>query len=307
MSTNQQLVDLMEHVWRSIDGLCSSLSEPEWKTPTDCPGWTVQDQVAHLGGAESRILGNPAPDHIPGETGHVKSEGGLSNEVLVDWRRSWTGRQVLDEFRDLTGQRVTALRSMTDEEFAAETQTPLGPAPVSEFISIRIMDAWVHEQDMRRALGRPGELEGPTAAHSLGRLIRAMPFVVARRAQAPDGATVVFDIAGPAGRVFAGVGRGQSGQRGRRSPRRTHGANQPRRRDFRVPGLRPVGPGGDAAVRQGAGARPNGRSPGPRRGHRPSDEHNALRPKTRPHRGLDIPYSKYQATNIIKSLYTSGE
>ena len=218
MNTNQQLVDLMEHVWRSIYGLCSSLSEPEWKTPTDCPGWTVQDQVAHLGGAESRILGNPAPDHTPGETGHVKSEGGLSNEVLVDWRRSWTGRQVLDEFRDLTGQRVTALRSMTDEEFAAETQTPLGPAPVSEFISIRVMDAWVHEQDMRRALGRPGEMEGPTAAHSLGRITRAMPFVAARRAQAPDGATVVFDIAGPAGRVLPVLVEGNRGREAEEAP-----------------------------------------------------------------------------------------
>ena len=212
MTANQQLVDMMAHVWRSIDGLCSSLSEPEWKTPTDCPGWTVQDQVAHLGGAESRILGNPAPGHTPGETGHVKSEGGLTNEVLVDWRRSWTGRQVLDEFRELTGQRVTALRSMTGEEFAAETQTPLGPAPVSEFISIRIMDAWVHEQDMRRALGRPGEMEGPAAAHSLGRIIRAMPFVVARRAQAPDGAIVVFDIAGPAGRVLPVLVEGNRGR-----------------------------------------------------------------------------------------------
>ena len=212
MSTNQQLVDLMEHVWRSIDGLCSSLSEAEWKTSTDCPGWTVQDQVAHLGGAESQILGNPAPDHTPRETGHVKSDGGLSNEVLVDWRRAWTGRQVLDEFRELTGQRVAALRSMTDEEFAAETQTPLGPAPVSEFISIRIMDAWVHEQDIRRALGRAGELEGPTAAHSVGRLIRAMPFVVARRAQAPDGTTVVFDIAGPAGRVLPVLVEGNRGR-----------------------------------------------------------------------------------------------
>ncbi len=202
MPTNQELVDMMEHVWRSIESLCSSLSEAEWKTPTDCPGWSVQDQVAHLGGAESRILGNPVPDHTPSETAHVKSEGGLSNEVLVDYRRSWTSQQVLDEFRELTDQRVAALRALGDDDFAAETQTPLGLAPVSEFISIRIMDAWVHEQDMRRALGRPGELEGATAAHSLGRIIRAMPFVSARRAQAPDGSTIVFDVTGPAGRVF---------------------------------------------------------------------------------------------------------
>ena len=218
MTTNQQLVDMMEHVWRSIEGLCASLSEAEWKTATDCPGWSVQDQVAHLGGSESRILGNPSPDHTPKETAHVKSEGGLSNEVVVDYRRSWTGQQVLDEFRELTGQRVTALRALSDGDFATETETPLGPAPVSEFISIRIMDAWVHEQDIRRALGRPGELDGPVAAHALGRIIRAMPFVVARRAQAPDGATVVFDITGPAGRVLPVVVEGNRAREAGEAP-----------------------------------------------------------------------------------------
>ncbi len=218
MPTNQELVDMMAHVWRSIEGLCESLSEEEWKIPTDCPGWSVQDQVAHLGGSESRILGNPAPDHTPAETGHVKSEGGMSNEVVVDYRRSWTGRQVLDEFRELTGQRMTDLRALSDEDFAAETETPLGPAPVSEFISIRIMDAWVHEQDIRRALGRPGELDGPTAAHALGRILRAMPFVVARRAQAPDGATVVFDVSGPAGRVLPVVVEGNRAREADEAP-----------------------------------------------------------------------------------------
>ena len=71
---------------------------------------------------------------------------------------------------------------------------------------------------MRRALGRPGEMEGPAAAHSLGRIIRAMPFVVARRAQAPDGATVVFDIAGPAGRVLPVLVEGNRGREAEEAP-----------------------------------------------------------------------------------------
>ncbi|MEE8466422.1 MAG: maleylpyruvate isomerase family mycothiol-dependent enzyme, partial [Dehalococcoidia bacterium] len=103
--------------------------------------------------------------------------------------------------RDLTGRRLELLRNMTDEEFAAETQTPIGPGTVAEFVRIRIFDAWVHEQDMRRALNMPGELEGPVAVHAVGRVARALPFVVARKAQAKDDATVVFDITGPAGRL----------------------------------------------------------------------------------------------------------
>ena len=200
--TNQQLVGMMEHVWSSIGKLCDGLSEAEWKTPTDCPGWSVQDQVSHLAGSETGILGDPNPDHSPSEETleHTRSDQGRHNEIVVDFRRPWAGAQVLSDFRAKTARRVEFLRSQSDEVFAAEMQTPVGPAPMSEFISIRIMDAWVHEQDIRRALDRPGHFDGPAAAHALNRIIRAMPFVAARRANAPDGATVVIDISGPAGR-----------------------------------------------------------------------------------------------------------
>ncbi len=211
---NQQLVDMMEHVWSSIGSLCDGLAEAEWKTATECPGWSVQDQISHLAGSESGILGDPDPGHTPSEEAlsHTRSEQGQHNEAVVDYRRSRSGQQVLEEFRRNTGRRLEFLRSRSDEDFAAEMQTPVGPAPMSEFISIRIMDAWVHEQDIRRALNRPGHFDSPAAAHALNRIIRAMPFVAARRAQAPDGATVVLDISGPAGRVMAA---GVEGGRGR--------------------------------------------------------------------------------------------
>ena len=212
--TNQQLVDMMEHVWRSIGELCDGLTEAEWKTPTDCPGWSVQDQVSHLAGSETGILGDPDPDHTPGEEAlaHTRSEQGQRNEIVVDFRRPWAGAQVLSDFRAKTSRRVDFLRSRSDDDFAAEMQTPVGPAPMSEFISIRIMDAWVHEQDIRRAVNRPGHYDSPAAAHALNRVIRAMPFVAARRAQAPDGSTVVMNISGAAGRL---ISIGVEGGRGR--------------------------------------------------------------------------------------------
>ena len=40
---------------------------------------------------------------------------------------------------------------------------------------IRIVDAWISQQDMRRAVKRPGELEGPVAEHAVGRVAMAMP------------------------------------------------------------------------------------------------------------------------------------
>lgn len=201
--SDQEIVDKLERVWRSITDLCATFTETEWKAPTDCPQWTVQDQVAHMLGTESRVfLGRPMPEHTPLDMDHVQNDIGRMNEIWVDSRRSWPGARVLEEFREVTGERLKALRAMHEADFAAPMQTPIGPGTVRDFLHIRIFDCWVHEQDMRRAVGRPGHLEGPVAEYSVGRLAMAMPFVVGRKAQTADGTTVTFEITGPAGRML---------------------------------------------------------------------------------------------------------
>ena len=203
MSQDQDLVDNMERVWRSIEDLCRNLTDEDWKTPTDCPGWSVQDQLSHLAGSESAMLGRPAPEHTPKDTSYVKNEIGRHNEVLVDYRRPSPGQKILAEFKEVTGERLRLLRAMNESAFDAPVQTPIGPGTVRDYLAIRIFDAWVHEQDMRRALGRPGDLEGPVAQHSVGRMAGAMPYIVAKKAQASHGTTVVFNLTGAAGRTVA--------------------------------------------------------------------------------------------------------
>ena len=166
--SDQATVANMERVWSAIIALGSTCTEQEWKTPTDCPGWTVQDQLAHMLGSESRLLGLPVPDHTPQNLSHVKNEFGQRNEVWVDWYRSWSGVQVLQRFQEVTGERLKVLRAMRPEDFAAPTQTPIGPGTMRDLLHIRIFDAWVHEQDMRRAVKRPGDLEGPVLERCRG-------------------------------------------------------------------------------------------------------------------------------------------
>ncbi|MCH7787334.1 MAG: maleylpyruvate isomerase family mycothiol-dependent enzyme [Chloroflexi bacterium] len=200
---DKELIDMMESVCGSIGALCATFTEQEWKTPTDCPGWSAQDQVSHLIGIESRILGRPEPDHTPKDLSHIKNDFGAQNEVGIDWRRSWPGAKVLEEFQEVTGERMKALRALSADDFDEATQTPIGPGKVRDLIGIRIFDFWVHEQDIRRAVGRPGNYEGSIAEHSMGRLVAPMPYVVGKKAQAPDGATVVFDITGQLGQTIA--------------------------------------------------------------------------------------------------------
>lgn len=200
--SDRELVEKMERVWSSIGELCSTFTEQEWKTPTDCPGWSAQDQISHLVGMENRLLGRPEPDHTPKDLSYIKNDFGAKNEIGIDWRRSWPGAKVFDEFQEVTSERLKALRAMSADDFDVATQTPIGPGKVRDLIGIRIFDAWVHEQDIRRAVDRPRNYEGSVAEHSMGRLVTPMPYVVGKKAQAPDGATVVFDITGQLGQTI---------------------------------------------------------------------------------------------------------
>jgi uncharacterized protein (TIGR03083 family) len=150
--SDQETVANMERVWSAIIALGSTFTEQEWKTPTDCPDWTVQDQMAHMLGSESRLLGLSVPDHTPQHTSHVKNDFGQRNEVWVDWYRAWSGAQVLQRFQEVTGERLKVLRAMRPEDFEAPTQTPIGLSTMRDLLHIRIFDAWAHEQDIRRAV-----------------------------------------------------------------------------------------------------------------------------------------------------------
>lgn len=160
----------------------------------------MQDALSHLVDYEARALGRAAPEHTPRDLSHTKNDMGRSNEVGVDYRRACTGAEVLDEFRDVTAARVEQMRAWTDEILGREIMTPAGPGTVADMLTLRVMDTWSHEQDIRRAVGRPGGTDGPVADEAIGYFIRFLPYVVGKRAQAPDGSTVVVDI-GPGRRV----------------------------------------------------------------------------------------------------------
>jgi uncharacterized protein (TIGR03083 family) len=204
MATDQELVEHLDQVWGSISDLGTALDEAEWKTPTDLPGWTVQDNLVHIVALEWLALGRPAPDHeIPDDLPHVKNDFGRINEVFVDSRRDRTGQEALAEFRSVTTDRLAQLRTFGPDGFAAASFTPVGPGTVRDLLPFRVFDSWVHEQDMRRAVGRPGHLQGPVADAAFGRVVASMPFVVGKKAQAPQGSTVAFDLTAPLAHRFA--------------------------------------------------------------------------------------------------------
>lgn len=191
-----QTIDTLEGCWHSISALGASLTEAEWKTATDLPGWTVQDNLSHLIGIERMLEGLPGTEHRVEKPDYVRNPIGENNEHEVDSRRGHSGAEVLAEWDDLVAVRMAALRNGDDAYFSVEWFTPTGPGTLADFLHIRVLDCWLHEQDMRRAVGKPGNLSSSAAEHTVDRLIRTIPIVVGKRAGTPEGGAVVINITG---------------------------------------------------------------------------------------------------------------
>jgi uncharacterized protein (TIGR03083 family) len=206
----EPVVDLLEETWTSIGGLGDSLGAEEWDLPSECPGWSVRDVLAHMVGTESSLLGEESPAPVSAAE-HVHNEVGARNEGWVAALRSESGPALVDRFREVTSRRLRDLRSWPSERFDQVGPSPVGKVPYREFMQVRVMDCWVHEQDMRVATARPGHREGPAAELALDRLVSAMPFVVGKQAAAPEGSSVRFELTGtPSRRVDVVVRNGRA-------------------------------------------------------------------------------------------------
>jgi uncharacterized protein (TIGR03083 family) len=184
--------------WQVLDDLVSGLDEARWRTPTCLPGWDVHDVIAHVIGTEAWLDGENPPEIDVSDVDYVRNPIGELNEKFVRAMRPLSGAQLLDRYRDVIGRRSAALRALTDEQWAQTAPvTPVGPAPYGRFMRIRLFDCWLHELDLRDALGVPGDEGGLRADLAFSEFEGSIGYVIGKRGGAPQGSRVTLELTGP--------------------------------------------------------------------------------------------------------------
>ncbi|MEU6893092.1 maleylpyruvate isomerase family mycothiol-dependent enzyme [Streptomyces sp. NPDC046557] len=193
----QPYADAWTHSIEAISELVLPLTEGEWNRATPCPGWSVRDVVSHIIGIECEQLGDPRPIHtLPRDLRHVVDEFTRYMEVQVDVRRHHTAPEMTSELEYTVIRRQRQLRNEKRDP-AALVRGPLGDQVTLEFaLRLRAFDVWIHEQDLRAALGVPGNLDSPGAHVARDILLAGLPKVVAKGAGAPPNSAVVLDVHG---------------------------------------------------------------------------------------------------------------
>jgi len=184
----------------NVGTLAAALDSTAWELPTGCPGWSVHDVIAHVCALESFLLGRPQPEHeIPEGLAHVRNPFGAFMEIGVDHRRPWPPDQVRAELDELIRLRLMALERLRDDQLDDEVDGFFGKLPQRNFLAVRIFDIWSHEQDIRRATGQPGGLEGPAGMHAREFMLRQLARSLQKAVEPPAGMVVRFDLVGQGG------------------------------------------------------------------------------------------------------------
>ncbi|GAA1934826.1 maleylpyruvate isomerase family mycothiol-dependent enzyme [Nocardioides marmoribigeumensis] len=179
-----------------VVALLRSLTPADWDRPTELPGWDVRAVAAHLAHLEGELAGRPQPQVEVPAAPHVKGFMGQYTESGTIARRDWKPQRIVDELEEVVAERRAALAANPPEDPSAPGPSFAALAGWSweTLLHNRPFDIWMHEQDIRRAVGRPGGLDTPGAAHA-GRVVaRSLPMVVGKRGGAQAGQSVVLEL-----------------------------------------------------------------------------------------------------------------
>jgi uncharacterized protein (TIGR03083 family) len=193
--------------------LLAQLDAADWRRATVCPGWNVHDIVAHVVHDYLRKLARARDAHEsarprPGED--LPAFLHRLNHEFVGVAAAWSPRVLID-LTDHLGAHLDVYWAGLEMDRLGEAVSwaaPGVPAPAWLDVAREYSEYWVHQQQVRDAVRRPGadddELSGPV----IDAFLRAVPHAL-RDVQAPPGTGLEVTVSGPGGGTWE-FSRGES-------------------------------------------------------------------------------------------------
>jgi len=197
--------------------LLKALTEDEWGAATVCKGWSVKDIAAHLfaddlgrlsrgrdGFAGAELALGTDPERFDAE---LLAAINRQNELWVDACRRLSPRVLIELLRWSGGETQSYFESL-DMYAVGEPVTWAGPEPAPVWLDVarEFTERWLHQQQIRDAVSRPGLYEPRIFEPVLDTFVRALPHTFRDR-PAPDGTQVRLVITGDAGEEWSLVRR----------------------------------------------------------------------------------------------------
>jgi uncharacterized protein (TIGR03083 family) len=139
---------------RRLGEILAGLTPDQWRSPSRCAEWTVQDVVVHLNGvnpfwqmsidaglagAPSRFLATFDPAATPA--------------LMVGGAGEMEPAAVLDRFLATNEALLAVLASLDQPQWSTPAEAPPGHVPIRLLAQHALWDCWVHERDIVVPLG----------------------------------------------------------------------------------------------------------------------------------------------------------
>jgi uncharacterized protein (TIGR03083 family) len=199
-----QVIDLFPEERQHLIEMLSQLGADDWSKATSCPGWSVKDIAAHILGDDLNNLSGGRDGYREGsrEFQTWTELVAFINDRNEDWVRALRrlSPRLLMDLLGWTGARVFEFFASVDPSSEGPNVAWAGEGPMPYWLHIarEYTERWVHQQQIRDAVG-VGALTGrrylypvlDTFAHALPRTYRHV--------EAPEGTEVDFVVTGEAG------------------------------------------------------------------------------------------------------------
>lgn len=203
------VLDLFPELQAHLLRLLSGLTEEEWSRSTVCSGWSVKDIALHMLGVN---LGNLSDrrDQCEDPWWRTASSGTIGD--LTTWNAQWVvaarriSPRLLCELLGFTGDAVSRYYASLDLTAIGNSVWWAGPAPAPVWLDVarEYTERWVHQQQIRDAVGQPGLTEARYLAPVLAAFVHALPRAL-HSVSAPEGTLIRLVVVGDAGHQWVAV------------------------------------------------------------------------------------------------------
>ena len=175
--------------------LLGTLSEQDWETGA-LRGLDVQELVGHLTGVEHDTHRALAGDPAVADAEHVESTQGSAVR-----QAGRSPAQTLDEWRRAADHTLELVRAPDCDQAADSCAGRIAVhgirLPLDDLLVVRAFELWVHDNDIRRAVGLPPSVPDPPVLRLMSDLAaRMLPYAAARMGLPPVDVHLVLTGAG---------------------------------------------------------------------------------------------------------------
>ena len=188
MPTKLDVAEVVDGGWlrRERDALLTllrGLGDDDWARSTECPAWSVKQIALHLVGDDLSLLSRQRDQATNGLVLFAEDHPGADvPQLLNGFNEQWVtastffSNRVVIELLQVSGDETATFYESVDPESLGEPVGFFGssaPSPYWQIFSREFVERWVHQHQIRRAVGAP-ELGEDLLAVATGVFVRSI-------------------------------------------------------------------------------------------------------------------------------------